>query len=240
MLSDLLLISPGHQPNNNMEHQQDDSLPAGSDSGHVDPSLFLQLSHPQESTLPLPEPVQGSDTCLEPWMIPHGSEALKALPVPIFENPSVFPTELLPLPVRNAPGEPAREPFIAPELLNWKATGDSVYDPDSDLGASGRFYHGYKDGKYFLPNDAVGLLLRLWYGSWVCLLRMRQAEQARLDYQHKGFEILTKGRLSLAPMVTAPAHVLDVATGTGIWAIKFGNRPQLAANFDNVAKIIPS
>lgn len=32
--------------------------------------------------------------------------------------------------------------------------GSSVVDTDSVL-ESGRLYHGYKDGKYFLPNDAV-------------------------------------------------------------------------------------
>lgn len=34
--------------------------------------------------------------------------------------------------------------------------GMSVIDPDSILDESGRLYHGYKDGKYLLPNDAVG------------------------------------------------------------------------------------
>lgn len=33
--------------------------------------------------------------------------------------------------------------------------GTSVVDPDSILDESGRLYHGYKDGKYLLPNDAV-------------------------------------------------------------------------------------
>lgn len=33
--------------------------------------------------------------------------------------------------------------------------GNSVVEPDSVLGESGRLYHGYKQGKYFLPNDAV-------------------------------------------------------------------------------------
>ncbi|ETS81489.1 hypothetical protein PFICI_06491 [Pestalotiopsis fici W106-1] len=33
--------------------------------------------------------------------------------------------------------------------------GLSVIDPNSVLGDSGRLYHGYKDGKYYFPNDAV-------------------------------------------------------------------------------------
>lgn len=39
--------------------------------------------------------------------------------------------------------------------LNGTPGGSSVVDPDSVLGDSGRLYHGYKDGKYFFPNDAV-------------------------------------------------------------------------------------
>lgn len=33
----------------------------------------------------------------------------------------------------------------------------SVTEPDSVLGESGRWYHGYKEGRYFLPNDPVGI-----------------------------------------------------------------------------------
>lgn len=51
-----------------------------------------------------------------------------------------------------------------------------------------------------------------------------QAEQDRLDYQHKGFNGLLKGKLAWAPLTESPRHVLDIATGTGIWAIKFAQR----------------
>jgi hypothetical protein len=37
-------------------------------------------------------------------------------------------------------------------------SGSSVIEPDSVMDADNqRLYHGYKEGKYFLPNDAV------WY-----------------------------------------------------------------------------
>jgi hypothetical protein len=35
------------------------------------------------------------------------------------------------------------------------SSGQSVYDADSVMGESGRTYHGYKQGKYYLPNDSV-------------------------------------------------------------------------------------
>ncbi|KAI0121289.1 S-adenosyl-L-methionine-dependent methyltransferase [Xylariales sp. AK1849] len=95
--------------------------------------------------------------------------------------------------------------FVIPkELLHHVPTGGSVLETDSVLGISGRTYHGYKEGKYFLPNDA--------------------AEQDRLDFQHAGVTILLGGKLSWAPFTISPNHVLDVATGTGIWAIEFAQQ----------------
>lgn len=45
-------------------------------------------------------------------------------------------------------------------------------------------------------------------------------EQNRLDLQHSVLRATLGGKLGLAP-VNKPANVLDVATGTGIWAIDF-------------------
>ncbi|KAI1874233.1 uncharacterized protein JN550_002812 [Neoarthrinium moseri] len=96
----------------------------------------------------------------------------------------------------------------ANELINASLErtpgGTSVVEPDSILEESGRLYHGYNQGKYFLPNDA--------------------AEQDRLDLQHQVYRILLDGWLHLAPMTTVPNFVLDVATGTGIWAHDFDPR----------------
>ncbi|KAI5865358.1 S-adenosyl-L-methionine-dependent methyltransferase [Durotheca rogersii] len=66
---------------------------------------------------------------------------------------------------------------------------------------NGRTYHRYKEGRYFLPNDA--------------------AEQERLDLQHQLFTIAIGGKLYIAPVPENPKRVLDIATGTGIWAIDF-------------------
>jgi hypothetical protein len=42
-----------------------------------------------------------------------------------------------------------------------------------------------------------------------------------LDLQHHSFKIMLDGKLNLAP-ISKPQRVLDLATGTGIWAIEFG------------------
>ncbi|KAK0724185.1 S-adenosyl-L-methionine-dependent methyltransferase [Lasiosphaeris hirsuta] len=65
----------------------------------------------------------------------------------------------------------------------------------------GRTYHAYKEGKYFMPNDIP--------------------EQERLDLQHS-IAVRLFGKLALAPIKT-PKRVLDIGTGTGIWAIEFAN-----------------
>ncbi|KYK58471.1 hypothetical protein DCS_05487 [Drechmeria coniospora] len=56
---------------------------------------------------------------------------------------------------------------------------------------------------YFLPND--------------------KAEQNRLNFQHEMCIQLLDGKLGLAA-VTSPKHVLDIATGTGIWAIQYAQQ----------------
>ncbi|KAK0376848.1 TAM domain methyltransferase [Colletotrichum limetticola] len=71
---------------------------------------------------------------------------------------------------------------------------------------NGRTYHRYKDGKYVIPND--------------------EQENDRMDMQHHICLITLGGRLGLAPPCQPGVkvdRVLDVGTGTGIWAIQFGD-----------------
>jgi ubiquinone/menaquinone biosynthesis C-methylase UbiE len=44
------------------------------------------------------------------------------------------------------------------------------------------------------------------------------------DLQHHSFKVMLDGKLNLAP-ISNPKRVLDLATGTGIWAIEFGTSP---------------
>jgi SAM-dependent methyltransferase len=68
---------------------------------------------------------------------------------------------------------------------------------------NGRRYHAYQDGKYLLPND--------------------EAEQNRLDFYHHLCRLMIGGRLFRAPIGGNPQRVLDLGTGTGIWAIDFAD-----------------
>lgn len=53
-------------------------------------------------------------------------------------------------------------------------------------------------------------------------------EQDRLDVQHAGMTLLLDGNLAVAPLEKEPENVLDVATGTGIWALEYGEARPLA------------
>lgn len=64
-----------------------------------------------------------------------------------------------------------------------------------DPGAKSNLLHS----KYAIPND--------------------QAEQDRLDIIHHIYLMLYKGELHMAPINPNPQMILDVGTGTGIWAI---------------------
>ncbi|KAL2009086.1 hypothetical protein VTN00DRAFT_7280 [Thermoascus crustaceus] len=68
---------------------------------------------------------------------------------------------------------------------------------------NGRRYHAYREGSYILPND--------------------EEEQDRLDLCHHLYRLLLGGKLFLAPIPENSQRVLDLGTGTGIWAIDFAD-----------------
>ncbi|KAJ5782596.1 hypothetical protein N7457_004370 [Penicillium paradoxum] len=99
---------------------------------------------------------------------------------------------------------------------------DSLFDTRSLVGSnlsfassvrdysyeSGRRYHAYRNGQYPLPND--------------------EEEQDRLALMHHLFKLLTGGDLHRAPIAdTSPRRILDIGTGTGIWALEMAeDHPQ--------------
>ncbi|KAF8475509.1 methyltransferase [Kalaharituber pfeilii] len=69
---------------------------------------------------------------------------------------------------------------------------------------NGRRYHAYKEGHYAFPND--------------------EKEQDRLDLVHHIWRLRFEGALYLAPLYPGAQRVLDIGTGTGIWAIDFADQ----------------
>ena len=68
---------------------------------------------------------------------------------------------------------------------------------------NGRRYHAFKDGSYVMPND--------------------ESELDRLDLMHQLIRITMRNQLFFAPIGEGKPKILDVGTGTGIWAIEMGD-----------------
>ncbi|KAJ6443906.1 methyltransferase type 12 [Purpureocillium lavendulum] len=69
---------------------------------------------------------------------------------------------------------------------------------------NGRRYHRFREGTYNFPNDDV--------------------EQEREDMKHAMVKLLCSQKLHFAPIGDYPQEVLDIGTGTGIWAIEMGDQ----------------
>jgi hypothetical protein len=90
---------------------------------------------------------------------------------------------------------------------------DAGYESDAHTSAStsmassvrdyafenGRRYHKFREGRYNFPNDDV--------------------EQEREDMKHAMVKMLCQ-QLHFAPIGSHPQEILDIGTGTGIWAIE--------------------
>jgi SAM-dependent methyltransferase len=73
---------------------------------------------------------------------------------------------------------------------------------------NGRRYPAYGRNMYGLPVD--------------------EKEQERNDLQHAKFRLIIGGALHLAPMPPAPERILDLGTGSGIWAIEAADQYETA------------
>ncbi|EZF10645.1 hypothetical protein H112_08095 [Trichophyton rubrum D6] len=85
---------------------------------------------------------------------------------------------------------------------------------------NGRRYQGYCVDQYFLPND--------------------EREQERLDFLHQIFRLTLDGELCFTKLDN-PERILDIGTGTGIWAIESKSSPVTFIYLTgSVAELYPS
>jgi hypothetical protein len=110
--------------------------------------------------------------------------------------------DALPDGIEAAMSDPDEDEFLA---AGWDATSDAgstslssnVYRHEYE---HGRRYHAYKHGRYPVPNDGP--------------------EQNREDMKHAMMKELTDGRLFYAPIGEYPQKILDMGTGTGMFAVR--------------------
>ncbi|KAI1500204.1 S-adenosyl-L-methionine-dependent methyltransferase [Biscogniauxia marginata] len=79
--------------------------------------------------------------------------------------------------------------------------GSSVYEHSY---RNGRRYHRFRHGRYPIPND--------------------ETEQNREDMLHAMMLEATDGKLFFAPIQDSPHKIIDLGTGTGIWAIEMADK----------------
>ncbi|KAF4974129.1 hypothetical protein FZEAL_8939 [Fusarium zealandicum] len=99
--------------------------------------------------------------------------------------------------------EPLREPDRQPEVVSDPpvvANTPTLEEGDLEVD-NGRRYHAFREGTYLVPND--------------------DEEQDRMDLVHHIYSLILDGKLHLAPIDKNSQRVLDLGTGTGIWAIDF-------------------
>ncbi|RSL77872.1 hypothetical protein CEP52_017679 [Fusarium oligoseptatum] len=68
--------------------------------------------------------------------------------------------------------------------------------------ANGHRYHAFREGTYLMPND--------------------EEKQGRMDLLHHVSNLALKGELHRS-LIKDPCRVLDLGTGTGIWAMDFAD-----------------
>jgi len=85
------------------------------------------------------------------------------------------------------------------ESVLTQSVRSSVYDFKYE---NGRRYHAFREGAYFAPNDEL--------------------EQERMDIQARAMMLASGSLLHHAP-VKDPQRIIDIGTGTGVWAIEAGD-----------------
>lgn len=142
-----------------------------------------------------------------PVTVPQEVQEAETLPAPTTTQPP-------PVPVDSVDNDPVE---VDPNNDNDSAEDEGYADNSGASNAStsltssiyryeyanGRRYNGFRAGSYMLPND--------------------EEEQDRLDLLHHLFRLMLDGSLYASPIGPNPQRVLDIGTGTGIWAIDFAD-----------------
>ncbi|RVX73473.1 hypothetical protein B0A52_03115 [Exophiala mesophila] len=106
------------------------------------------------------------------------------------------------------------------ELKRASFTGSLSYSATNYKWEHGRRYQSFREGTYNFPND--------------------EEEQERYDIMHAVFLTAMDDHLFLAPLNQDLGRILDIGTGTGIWAIQIGDMlPSAVVTGNDLSPIQP-
>lgn len=216
-LEEHILAVPPQLPSIPEETTEDDAEEeARAISSPLEPN---SVSGPAPATFP----AVGYTTELAAWIPPAPSIPTEA-PTQAQTAPQSFieaqsTSNYVPPTLVNHPSYP-EDPGDASSTASTNGEGSSVFDDDyySDTSSytasllsdvknyayeNGRRYHSYREGHYVLPID--------------------EQEQDRQDLLHHVRNLVLNGALLRAPVGKNIQRVLDIGTGTGIWAIDFAD-----------------
>ncbi|KAI9711591.1 MAG: hypothetical protein M1820_002156 [Bogoriella megaspora] len=145
----------------------------------------------------------------------------------LLPNTDVLAPVFLPQPPQSFAAQPGQPAAAVPIQVEDEWDSDSAFNEDSQsyttsLKSSvtryeyenGRRYHAADgDSWHFLPND--------------------EPEHERLDLFHHVLHLRCDSRLHLAPICENPHRILDLGTGTGIWAIQMAEKYESASVLGN-------
>ncbi|CEJ59598.1 hypothetical protein PMG11_08217 [Penicillium brasilianum] len=104
------------------------------------------------------------------------------------------------------------------DLSDLTSLSESVFEFEYE---NGRRYCSNRSGNYMMPND--------------------EEEQDRMDITHHIWLMLLGGELYNAPIKSSPQNILDLGTGTGIWAMDIAEKfPSAHVIGTDISPIQPS
>ncbi|PNY25090.1 Phosphoethanolamine N-methyltransferase 1 [Tolypocladium capitatum] len=213
-------VTQEHNPRQEEPKPADHQRLREGDGAHAARPAETSLTEPRQETRLATGPVHGRPG--SPSLGGRRPESLQLAPLTHPNGASIFPsmsTSEQEAMARDALSQ-AEESIVADSLDGRRMMDDESdggYDSDGFASAStsaessvrdylyenGRRYHRFREGSYNFPNDDV--------------------EQEREDMKHAMVKLLCSQKLHFAPIGSHPQEVLDIGTGTGIWAIEMGD-----------------
>ncbi|CAG8400839.1 unnamed protein product [Penicillium salamii] len=184
-----------------LSHSAPDTLPILSGDEEIEGRMFLPGCLSPTSPAP-----SGNNAEMN---LPNSPESVQpapdSIPVASMQSlPFIAPDDIDDLDSETSEADSSTESSsVFEEDLTSTYTASLLSEAENFTYENGRRYHSYREGTYVLPND--------------------EPEQDRQDLLHHVRNLVLRGRLFHAPLEKNIQRVLDIGTGTGIWAIDFAD-----------------